>query len=97
MAANATAMSLATESFTSVENDDGRDEEEPEAVLVTNSVRIGSDPDQEVVQEDATCDGIPSGWRPGFTLLLDRGKGSEYGCGKDFSIEKIPPQLRSVK
>jgi hypothetical protein len=58
-----------------------RDEEDPKAPLVTSSERTGSDPDQEVVQEDAASNDIPLGWRPGFTLL-DQGKESAFGSGK---------------
>jgi hypothetical protein len=48
----------------SVEKDAGRDEEDSKPLLVTSSVLpiVGSDPDQKVVQEEATTDEIPAGW-----------------------------------
>jgi hypothetical protein len=48
----------------SVEKDGGgRDEEDSKPYLVTTSALIASDPDEEVVQEEATIhDVIPSGW-----------------------------------
>jgi hypothetical protein len=39
-----------------------RDEEDSKPSLVTSSALIASYPDQEVVQEEATHDRIPSGW-----------------------------------
>jgi hypothetical protein len=46
-----------------VEEDADYDEEDPKLPLVAFSVRRGSDPDQEeVVQEEATTDDVPSGW-----------------------------------
>jgi hypothetical protein len=56
----------ATGNCSSAEKDAGRDEEDPQppAVVVTvSSARIDSDPDQEVLQEEATPDGIPFGWK----------------------------------
>jgi hypothetical protein len=48
----------------SVEEDGGvRDEEDSKSSLVTSSALIGSYPDQEVIQEEATTpDEISSGW-----------------------------------
>jgi hypothetical protein len=49
----------------SVEQEDGgcRDAEDSKPSLVTSSALLGSNPDQEVVQEEATTpDDIPSGW-----------------------------------
>jgi hypothetical protein len=69
MAARPNQTGNATGSCSSVEKDVGRDEVDPKPPLVTSSVRIGPNPDQEIVQEDATGDAIPFGWRPGFTLL----------------------------
>jgi hypothetical protein len=50
----------------SLVEDGGRDEEESKPSLVTSSELIGSDPGQDVVQEEATPDQvpfeIPSGW-----------------------------------
>jgi hypothetical protein len=52
-----------TGSCSSVEKDDGRDEENPKPPLVTMSVRTSSDADQEVAQEEATPDAyLPPGW-----------------------------------
>jgi hypothetical protein len=47
-----------------VEEDGGvRDEEDSKSSLVTSSALIGSYPDQEVIQEEATTpDEISSGW-----------------------------------
>ena len=46
-----------------MEEDDGLDEEDPRPpLMVTASVRIGSDLEQEVAQEEATTDEIPAGW-----------------------------------
>jgi hypothetical protein len=55
----------ATGNCSSVEKDDGRDQEDPKPPpLVTNSVRISSVSDQEVVvPEEATTDAyLPPGW-----------------------------------
>ena len=55
----------ATDIYTSVEKDTVRDEEDPKPPrMVTSSrVRISSDPDQEVVQEEASPDvDLPPGW-----------------------------------
>jgi hypothetical protein len=63
MAARKNERSYAISSCSSVEkDDDGCDEEDPQLPLVTNSVRIGSDPDQAVVEVEATPDDIPLGW-----------------------------------
>jgi hypothetical protein len=53
-----------TTSSTSVEKDGvGRDEEDSKPSVVTSGARIGSSPDQEVIQEQATTLGeIPCGW-----------------------------------
>jgi hypothetical protein len=92
VAANTNQRGDASGSFTSVNKNVGRDEVELEPAMMTSSAR-----DQEVVQEEATCDAIPFGWRPGFTLLLDRGEGSDYGCRKVHTFEKIPPQPRNMQ
>ncbi len=54
----------ATGSCSSVEDDgSGRDEEDSNPSLVTGSALTGSDPDQEVVQEEAPTDAyLPPGW-----------------------------------
>jgi hypothetical protein len=52
----------ATHSYCSVETDASHDEEDPEPSLVPRSVLICSDPDEDVVQEEATPNGIPAGW-----------------------------------
>ncbi len=59
----------ATGSCSSVEEDGGgRDEEDSKPSPVTISARIGSYPDQEVVQEEATPGEIPSSWRVLFPI-----------------------------
>jgi hypothetical protein len=50
-----------------VVEDGGRDEEESKPSLVTSSELIGSDPGQDVVQEEATPDQIPSEIPSGWT------------------------------
>eukprot|EP00978_Attheya_sp_CCMP212_P005858 scaffold13069_cov32-Attheya_sp.AAC.2 len=63
MAARTNRERNATGSCSSVEKDPGRDGEDPKPSLVTSSVLICSDPDQEVVQEEATPDAyLPAGW-----------------------------------
>jgi hypothetical protein len=61
MAAATNQRDKATGSCSSLERDCGRDEENanPSLVATASSALIGSDPDQEFVQEEAT---IPSGW-----------------------------------
>jgi hypothetical protein len=65
VAANANQSGNATGSCSSVEQDGGgRDETDSNPSLVTSSALIGSYPDLDVVQEEATTapDEIPSGW-----------------------------------
>ncbi len=59
MAARKTQRGDATGSCSSVENDGGCDEEDskPSPVTTTSSALIGSDPVEEVVQEEATKEG----------------------------------------
>jgi hypothetical protein len=59
MAASVNQRDNATVSGSYVETDCGLDEEDTNPSPVTSSALIGSDPDQEVVEEKAT---IPSGW-----------------------------------
>jgi hypothetical protein len=63
MGARTNQRGKATGSFGFVEEDGGRDEEEDTTPsLRTRIALIGSDPDQEVVQEEATASAIPFGW-----------------------------------
>ena len=48
--------------FRSVGNDAGGDGEDQHLSLVPGSALLCSEPDQEVVQKEATPDGIPAGW-----------------------------------
>jgi hypothetical protein len=63
MATRSTQRGKATGSCSSVEKDTGRYEEDAKPPLVTSGAIISSDPDQEVVQEEATPDDIPSSRR----------------------------------
>jgi hypothetical protein len=84
----------------SVEKDAGRDGEDSKPLLVTFSVlRIaGSDPDQKVVQEEATTNEIPAGWTrakldPDWwlsTLQASRRTSSTYFASQ-------PPKRRRTK
>jgi hypothetical protein len=62
MTARTNQEGKATGSYNSVEKDAGSDKEDPKPSLVTSSALLRSDPDQEVVQEEATSDVIPAGW-----------------------------------
>jgi hypothetical protein len=63
-AARTNQRGKATGSCSSVdENGGGRNEEDAKPSLVTSNALIGSYPDEEVVQEEATTpDEIPSSW-----------------------------------
>jgi hypothetical protein len=64
MAARTNHEGNATGSCSSAETACGLGEEDSNPSLVTSSALIGSDPDQEVVQEEATPDEIMSGTTP---------------------------------
>ena len=52
----------ARDSCCAAETDAAHDEEEPKPSLVSRRVRMCSVQDEDVVQEEATPDGIPAGW-----------------------------------
>ena len=63
IAARTNQRDNATVSCSSVEEDAGRDEEDPRPPLVTSSTLIDSDPSQEVVPEEAPPDAyLPPNW-----------------------------------
>jgi hypothetical protein len=63
MGARTNQRGKATGIYTIMKEDGGRDEEDSKPFLVTSAAAlIGSYPNQEVDQEDATPGKIPSGW-----------------------------------
>jgi hypothetical protein len=60
MAARTNKKGNAAGNCSFMEKDANSDEEDPKLPPVTNSSRTGSDPDQEIVQEEATTDDVPS-------------------------------------
>jgi hypothetical protein len=63
MTARTNQRDNATGSCSSVEEDAGRDQDDPKLPLVTSSTLTGSNLDQEAVPEEATPDAyLPPGW-----------------------------------